>query len=245
MRLHVIGSGSKGNCYLLKAGNGETLMLEAGVAFRKVLPALGGSTRNVAACLVTHEHGDHAKHARDVAGHGIRLAMTQGTAEALGLGDSSTVTRFHSGHVLQFGGFAVLPFDTRHDAKEPCGFLIDHAEMGTLLFATDTGALPELIPGLSHVMIEANYDPERLADREDIPLSTKVRIAASHMSIDDAVEALTRRIDLKGVRCIVLIHLSEHDGDPDGFLDRVAGATGKEVHTAAPGLTVDLSPTPF
>ena len=85
MRLHVIGSGSKGNCYLLKAGNGETLMLEAGVAFRKVLPALGGSTRNVAACLVTHEHGDHAGHVKEVMDYCIPVRMSAGTAGATGM----------------------------------------------------------------------------------------------------------------------------------------------------------------
>lgn len=54
--LTVIGSGSSGNCYLLRCGN-ETLILDCGRRFKEVKIALGFNIRQIVGAVVTHEHG--------------------------------------------------------------------------------------------------------------------------------------------------------------------------------------------
>lgn len=49
----VIGSGSKGNCYLLQTEK-ETLILELGCKWNDVLRMLDYKIDNVGGCLVTH-----------------------------------------------------------------------------------------------------------------------------------------------------------------------------------------------
>ena len=58
MELRVVASGSEGNAYVLQ-NEGEALLLEAGVSFKKVLPALNYDVSKVQGVLISHEHGDH------------------------------------------------------------------------------------------------------------------------------------------------------------------------------------------
>lgn len=56
MNIKVIGTGSHGNTYLLNAEN-ETLVIDAGIEFRRVKIALGFNIRQISGVVVTHEHG--------------------------------------------------------------------------------------------------------------------------------------------------------------------------------------------
>ena len=66
MILQVLGSSSKGNCYLLEYKN-KVLILDAGVSFKEVQKALNFNIENVIGVLITHEHMDHLKYATDFA----------------------------------------------------------------------------------------------------------------------------------------------------------------------------------
>ena len=248
MKLKVLGSGSKGNSYLLY-NDDEILMLEAGVPFKEVLNALGGNIRKVKGCLVTHEHGDHAKFVKEVLSHGIKAYMTPGTREYV-------MQHHRMGKMLtkpipvetckqfKIGNFTILPFNTVHDAADPCGFLINHPETGTVLFATDTRCLPNTFSGLQNIMIECNYDEKMLEAREDIPDTLKDRIRESHMSVETCIEALQAN-NLARVNNIILLHISEGDGDPEGFKQAVQEATRKSVDCATKGLEMEFNQTPF
>ncbi|HEK4983663.1 TPA: MBL fold metallo-hydrolase, partial [Clostridioides difficile] len=60
MKIKVLGSSSRGNCYLLQLKN-ETLILECGVSYKEILKGLDFNLKSVVGCLVTHEHKDHSK----------------------------------------------------------------------------------------------------------------------------------------------------------------------------------------
>ena len=60
MILKVIGSGSKGNCYILE-NKTEVLILECGVHFDEVKEAMNYDLQKVCGILITHEHKDHCK----------------------------------------------------------------------------------------------------------------------------------------------------------------------------------------
>lgn len=54
-KLKVLGSSSKGNCYLLECSD-ETLILELGVSWEEILKGLNYDLKKVRACLVSHHH---------------------------------------------------------------------------------------------------------------------------------------------------------------------------------------------
>lgn len=256
MRLTVINSGSKGNCYILH-NEREALMLEAGAPFTEVLRAVGPAVcSRINGCLLSHEHGDHAKYVKDVLDHAIPVYATPGTIDAL-KGKQSKICRpvnflsnlQDSDEALpwmteRIGGFMVLPFKTIHDAASPCGFFIKHADFGHLLFATDTRFIPNRFKDLTNIMIECNYDEGRLAARTDIPDSLKDRIRMSHQSIDTCIEALKAN-DLSKVCKIILIHISEGDGDVRSFEERVEKEVHKHTIAAVKGREIEISDTPF
>ena len=84
MELKILGSSSKGNCYLLDNGK-EALMIECGIAFKNVQKAVDFDITRIKACIISHEHGDHAKHVKRCLDAMIPCYMSDGTRNALGL----------------------------------------------------------------------------------------------------------------------------------------------------------------
>lgn len=252
MRLTVIGSSSEGNAYVLQNG-GEALLLEAGISFNKVLPALDYDVSKVQGVVVTHEHGDHAGHLNEFLGYALPVFASKGTIE----GAQRYIRTDYKPTPLQadeegyahltLGGFTVIPFATKHDANEPTGFYIWHRETGGILFATDTYYLRNRFAGLSNVMIECNYDQAQL---EANLLAGKIdaeryrRVRKSHLSYTTCLQMLQAN-DLSAVNNIVLIHTSRDNGNAYSFKQGIAKATGKTVNVAVPGLSIDFNKTPF
>src|SRR5690606_37617135 len=85
MKLSILGSSSAGNCYLLTSQTGEILVIECVIRFEKIKQGLAFKLNKVAGELVTHNHGDHSKAAKDVVTAGLKLYTTYGTAAALGI----------------------------------------------------------------------------------------------------------------------------------------------------------------
>lgn len=250
MVLSVLGSSSSGNAYVLHNA-GEALLIEAGIAFKKIVAELEGNISKVVGCLITHEHGDHAGRINEVLNAVIPVYATRGTIEAAKVTSEwkpRELERTEQGYKVQtIGRFKVIPFTTKHDSAEPVGFYIWHPETGGVLFATDTYYLPNTFKGLNNVLIECNYDPEildRNVEEGRLIPTLRERVRESHLSIDTCIDALKAN-DLKAVNNIVLIHLSSGNGDPVAFKDRVYRATGKRVHIARPGLSINFNKTPF
>ena len=55
MKLTIVGTGSKGNCYILSNGK-ESLVIEAGVSYGKVLRGLNYNVKDVVGVVVSHSH---------------------------------------------------------------------------------------------------------------------------------------------------------------------------------------------
>lgn len=55
MNLHVLGSNSSGNMYLLE-GKDEALLLEAGLRFSNIKKLLGANISKIRGVLISHEH---------------------------------------------------------------------------------------------------------------------------------------------------------------------------------------------
>lgn len=245
MTLKVIGSSSKGNGYLLDNGR-EALLLECGVKIHDIKKAAGFDVGKIAGCLITHEHADHAGHAHEVMRSGIDIYSSRGTLDKLKLtSHRAMVMRAKSRY--QIGHFTVMPFDVRHDAAEPFGFLISHPECGNTLFTTDTYYLPFTFPGLNNIIAEVNYDIDILNENVfsgRIPPVVRKRVLESHMEIGTFLDFL-RANDLTTVNNIVMIHLSDGNSNAKTFTQKVKNLTGKSVHVADAGMVINIEKTPF
>ena len=56
MKFIAHASSSSGNLYCVTAANGKRILIECGVAWKKLQKALGYKLNNVEACLISHEH---------------------------------------------------------------------------------------------------------------------------------------------------------------------------------------------
>ena len=249
MKLITLGSSSRGNCYLLKAEQAEeVLMIEAGVDFKAVKRTLGGDISHIAGCIVSHEHGDHAKYVGDVLKAYIPVLMNAGTAEHLGV-RAPNLHVIKEGTQTNLGGFAVTPFLVKHDKDVPCyAYVIYHQECGFVLFATDCAYLNQRFSGLSNILIEANYKTEIIMRNLNADLINKRHYdhtVLGHMSIETCLETL-KSTDLSQVNNIVLIHLSAQNSNEREFVEEVKKtAVGKNVLAARRGMVINFNKTPY
>lgn len=245
MKLRVLNSNSSGNCYILE-GRTSTLILECGVRFSIVKQALDFDLSRVAGALLTHEHGDHSKFIREFTAAGIDVYCSEGTRSCVtSPGHRIKAVAAHKSFTV--GEFSVMPFDVKHDAKEPLGFLIKHPECGTVLFITDSYYVEYSFSGLNQVIVEANYCEEIVQGRVfegTINKFLKDRVIQSHMSLQTCRKLLAAN-DLKAVNNIVLIHLSDGNSNAKKFKQEVQEQTGKNVFIAEKGLVVPFDITPF
>lgn len=253
MFLRVINSGSDGNCYILE-NDTEALILEAGCKISEVKKALNFNISKAVGCLVTHEHGDHAKYVSDLMKCGIDVYASDGTRSALKVINGELVNPvkrsidipLNSGesipsyHPFQLGGFTVHPFATKHNCIEPVGFLIKHPDIGKLLFATDT----ELIyhdftkVNLNHILIESNYAKE-LIKQDAI---NRDHVLTGHMEFSTCLDFLSKN-DNQNLRNVVLLHLSNNNSDENLFQEKTNQILryGTSVYIADKGLNIELS----
>lgn len=245
MRLNVLGSDSNGNCYILQTDK-EALIIEAGVRFSEVKKALKWQLSKVVGAVISHEHNDHAKYVRDFVSNGITVLALPSVFKAKGINSLSFRKDIEPMHGYIVGGFKVFAMPVCHDV--PClGFIIEHEDMGRMLFVTDTMMLEYRVPGLNHILLEANYAEDILdakIEAGSVPVSMKPRLIHSHMEIETA-KGILRTNDLSGVNEIVLIHLSNGNSDERRFIREVQEVSGKPVYAAVAGLELNLSINPY
>lgn len=252
MILRVIGTGSKGNCYLLEADKGS-LMLDAGMRWSATLNGLPNGLKNVNGCLITHEHKDHCLSALELLGRGIDCYMSEGTAKAIIQGAERPFlkglkqpTQLPACQPLSIPPFTVMPFNTEHDAVEPYGFLIRYEPTGeTIVYATDTFFVRYQFPGVHYWIIECNYTnnlAETLLETGNDALYK--RLMKSHMSLERLVDLFAAN-DLTKTRNIVLVHLSDSRSDEDLMVKTISEATRNTTHAAHNGDVIKLGETPF
>lgn len=245
MTLRVLGSGSSGNGYILENRN-TALAIECGISFKDFKVAMDFRISKVAGLLLTHEHLDHSKHVADYTKAGISVYTSPGTISALAI-SSHRLKPVEALKTYTIGEFKVVPFNVKHDCKQPYGFLIKHADCGTVVFITDSCYVANKFPAANQYIIEANFSRAILNERlqqNQVHAFVRDRVLQSHMSLETCMELL-RVNDLRAVNNIVLVHLSDANSDAELFKKEVRNLTGKKVHIAENGLLVDFSKTPF
>lgn len=237
--IKVIGSGSSGNCYLANI-NGTKILLEAGLPFKVIQKALKFKTNDILACLVTHEHMDHAKAVKDLMRAGVNCYMTKGTVQALHakghrlkLIERIKIVGLEDQYFTEYiGPIVIKPFKAVHDASEPMSFYIrDIRTKESLLFVTDTAYLKYKIPSVDVLMIECNYVKSILDKKVEegrLNISLRNRIVRNHMSLETLIEAL-KQANLSKLKKVYVLHLSDSNSDEKMILEAIQKATGVVV----------------
>jgi len=211
--INHIASSSKGNAHLVSDGE-TSLLLDCGVPIGRLRRALNFKLSSVAGCLVTHGHSDHIAAAKDLVAAGIDCYLS---AESAAWYDSHmTGNRVHivqAGQQFQIGTWKIISFSCEHDL--PC--LGYYLASGTerVLYATDTAFLRPRFQGLTHLMVEANYDLEsinRSVAEGRIAMSQKKRVMETHFGLENLLEFL-RVTDLSTLKSVNLMHLSNDNSD--------------------------------
>jgi len=240
MVLKVLGSSSSGNSYILDNGD-EALIIEAGIKLTDVKKALDWNIRKVVGCLITHQHNDHSKYAKQMLDSGFYTLALPEVWEAKKL-TGTRALHLQVGKGYKMGNFKVLSFQACHDV--PCvGYIITHPDMGRLMFLTDSFMCEYTFPGINHMLIECNYSDAKLIESISVGRtlpSQRERLLTSHMELDTCKETISAN-DLSKVEEIVLIHLSKDNGDAPLFVSEIEKTTGKVVYAAHPGMELELN----
>lgn len=219
MKVQVIASGSTGNCTLLD-GN---ILLDAGISFKPLQKALGYKMPSYA--LITHEHGDHANltAVKELILRGVDVYMTAGTMAALKLQPTYNLHIICDGEKVGEYTYTFAPFEVKHDAAEPAGFIVVRGDE-KVLYLTDTVNIP-VVGNFTRIIIEANFF-EKVLEVSDIDEKQRSRILANHLSIEKLAawfEHLKRCHMLSKLQEVHLIHVSTRHGDGHAFKKLLEG----------------------
>lgn len=221
MKVWVLGSGSKGNAVVVENGACR-ILIDVGFGpriLKKRMHALGLDPRSIEACIITHEHSDHARGAAPAQKKwNWPLYATAGTIANSRLGKLS-VTSFSAGATLAFSSIDVETFRTPHDASEPIGVTMTARDTGArAAVVTDLGMVTErvrrMVKDVDLLLIESNHDEEMLRNGP-YPEWLQKRIASSvgHLSNRDCADLVSESVSPR-LRTVVLAHISEDNNTP-------------------------------
>jgi phosphoribosyl 1,2-cyclic phosphodiesterase len=224
LRFASLGSGSQGNALVAEAGR-TRLMLDCGFTIQETearLARAGLAPADLAAIIVTHEHGDHADGVFPFARrHGVPVWMTYGTLAALrdaGVAvENCPIRLVDAAGAFSVGDLLVQPFTVPHDAREPVQYVLSDgaSRLGVL---TDVGrATPHIeahLSGCDALVLECNYDPDML-EGGPYPPSLKSRIASRLGHLDNATSgAILAALDRSRLKHVIAAHLSQTNNTP-------------------------------
>ncbi|MFR7797757.1 MAG: MBL fold metallo-hydrolase [Collinsella sp.] len=219
LHLHILGSGSKGNCALIEGPRG-LIMIDDGLSRRETLKRmaeLGLSADNVSALLITHEHSDHIK-GLDVwcnHWHGPLFAI-RGTLSSKENLSHLPVEEFDPGDTLSIAGIQVQTYSTSHDVINPVGYRFDTLD-DSIGFATDTGELSSqamnTLEDCRVLALESNHDVTMLREGE-YPRFLQERILSARAPLQWPAAEAARELVTERTEQLIAMHISQDNNRP-------------------------------
>jgi len=219
----ILGSGSRGNAVVLEA-DGARVLVDAGFNAKTLATRMAAADiapESISAVVLTHEHTDHVTGACTAARKwGWSIYATAGTiAGTPGL----PALRPHAIDPRETLVLDTMHFRcvrTPHDASEPIALVVDAPSTGARLgIAYDLGHVPagveQAMRHLDALILESNHDEEMLrAGPYPVVVQDRIAGANGHLS-NRAAADLARRVSHRGLRQLVLAHLSECNNTPE------------------------------
>ena len=235
LHLHILGSGSRGNCALVEGPQG-LIMIDNGFSRREVLSRMHElelDEGDVRALILTHEHPDH--------GSGVsvwvkifegELLASEGTPQARKYLDCLDFACFSPGDSLEVAGVRVETFPTSHDVVNPVGFRFSSGD-DAIGYATDTGTLTgeamRLLADARILALESNHDVPMLRTGP-YPRHLQDRIISErgHLSNAQAARALPLLVSER-TEHVIAMHISQENNRPSLAVRALAAAVGAEL----------------
>ena len=222
MELTTISTGSRGNSYILKSGNGKFCLLDCGVKFKDITShEKFGSFTDLDFAFTSHEHQDHALSLNEFKLSGCEIVSYENIKPQ---------------QRLEIGQWVLLPFVVKHNTLNYGVIIYDKHEKKTMCYATDFTEMPKL-KNVDYWLYEINYDEftvDKVIDNQDI---TKIHVANNikfHNSLENATQYFAT---LKNIpKLIVVCHISNMGGTKERIqkemselCDRVEIATKNKI----------------
>ena len=224
MNIQAYHSSSRGNLYRV-----DNILIDPGVPIAQIKKYLDYRLCDIAGCLCSHAHSDHSQGIKDLLKCGVDCYMSEQTRQSLNL-NGHRVHSIEPERQFRLGHFTILPFTLVHDSPN-MGFLLISDRGSKLLYSTDTQYIPYRFRGLTHIMIEVNYELEILKSNLKsgaLALEVAKSVIHNHMSLETAKEFF-RVNDMSAVREIHLLHLSNKNSNAGLFRDEIQSITGRPV----------------
>lgn len=143
----------------------------------------------------------------------------------------------------KIGNFIIQPISVQHSC-ECYAYLIEHEDMGKLLFATDCNSFKYIIKDLNHILIEANHDDSTILNNMKNNHYTASQFK-NHMNFDDTLRTIKANNNIY-LQNIILCHLSNSNSNGNNYIQSIKEEIGiSNVFIANNGLKVDLSKEEF
>lgn len=217
-------SGSSGNSIYIES-DGYGILIDAGRSAKQIQNAMSASNIDISrlkSIFVTHEHSDHIRGVRVLAGrYNIPVYSSLGTIKAmeeLGAVDSKVNCCVIDSKGIDVAGMRVKPFRTSHDSRESIGYCVITSDDKKIVVATDTGFISDEVRsqfcGADIAVIEANHDVNMLkSGRYPYFLKRRILSDTGHLSNEDCARELPQLVK-SGVRRFILAHLSAENNIP-------------------------------
>lgn len=234
--LKVVGSGSQqGNTYIIEAG-GEHLLLDLGCKWDDILEGLCYEISNTYA-LCTHIHSDHSKSIPNALKSQIHVFSNQDVAEKF-----QGVKALQPKKRYKIGNFTVMPLEVEHNVPN-FAYIVEHEEIGKLIYATDLTHFPYKIKGVTTLLIEANNSEDIIIDH--LCENEVIRsMSENHMEINETIKAIRNNIS-SDLNNIILCHLSDGQSDEKLFKQLIFEEFGIMPYVAEKGLEVTINKEEF
>lgn len=221
MDVWSIASGSSGNAYLARTGE-TAVLLECGIPLKRItsfLAKAGVSPFSLAGVLLTHDHSDHTRAARQFSeAFNVPLYATPGTLGCTALRETPDARPISTDRPFAIGDLEIQAFAVPHDAHEPVGFRLKGAS-ATIGITTDLGFVPEDVQrqfqDTDLMILEANHDLDMLRSGP-YPAFLKRRVIGQHghLSNEATADALVACRD-RAPGTVWLAHLSPTNNRPE------------------------------
>lgn len=207
MKLYTVGTGSLGNCYLLKRENNKIIALDCGCKWRDVLIGCNFRPLDIDFALVTHSHSDHSRYVGDFEGSGIEV-----------INHTNTFPK----KILQKGEYKIVPFEVPHDVKN-YGYLI-RVDGRTIVYMTDFGYCKYTFKSwnVDTWIIACNY-----VSPPDSEEANYAHVVMGHSSLDTVKDILAvNKTD--SLRNVILCHTSS-SADTELMVSEIQKVVGDNV----------------
>lgn len=209
MKLITVGTGSKGNCYLLKRDNDRYIALDCGMPWKKVMVATSFRPSDIDLALVTHIHSDHARYIGDFVANGIETVTTSNKARK----------------ILRKGEVDIVPFEVPHDVL--CyGYLI-RVDGRTIVYMTDFGYCRYTFKSwnVDTFVIACNHDENPDADE-----AKYAHVVMGHSSLS-TVKGILEANKSESMKNVILVHYSQN-ADVEAMAEEIQKTVGDKVRVA-------------